>query len=365
MRSRFATFAVATATAAATTAIFAGTALADPPAGYSPTITDRAGVGSDTTELVMNALTWGQDAPTTNPPTSGFNSTVAQTAGWYDSWNATGSATIATKPGCPTVNRADGSSAGISALVNSGVSTVDNVTPCIDYARSSRGPKADGTDVDKNGNPLFFEPFAQDVLQYASSAPTTSFPSVPATNAPQNLTVAQLKTIYTTVGITWTAVGGTSTDVIQKVIPQAGSGTRSFFEGQLGITDAQLASDVITVQEHDPAPIRANADRVGPFSDARFTHVDSDQGIQLDGPVTAPTGFTATREIYNVVKLDPNTLQIPAYLQALFGDGSGTVSTGSNWICSSAAQTIITSEGFINLPNGTNAGDCGVAEHNP
>jgi ABC-type phosphate transport system substrate-binding protein len=365
MRSRLAKFAVAAATAAATTAIFAGTALADAPPSYTPVITDLAGMGSDTAEIVMNKLTWGEDVPATNPAVTGYNSTVAQSAGWYNSYNATGSATVDTKPGCVGITRQNGSSAGINALKAAPtLSTVDNTTPCLDFARSSRGPNANGSDVDNLGNPLFFLPYALDGLQYASAT---------TTNAPQTLQVAALKAIYTTVGITWNnaAVGGTSTDVIQKVIPQAGSGTRSFFEAQLGIADNQLASDVIVAQEHDPVPIAANADRIGPFSSARFTHTNP-AGIQLDGPVptctfhpttcSGPTGFFATRNIYNVVRLDPNTFLVPAKFNAMFGDGSGT---GTPFVCSSAGAALIQGEGFIPLPNGTAAGDCDVAVHTP
>jgi ABC-type phosphate transport system substrate-binding protein len=343
MRSRIAKGAAIVATAAAATAIFAGSALADPPASHTVALTDVVGVGSDTTEIVMNDATTGP---------SGFDATTSP-ANYVDSWNATGTTPIVTKPGC-SIPRPDGSSAGITALINTPLAS-DGTTPCIDFARSSRGPKTGDTDL--NGNPLQFLPYASDGLRYATSAPTPAFPSVPVTNAPQNLTAAQLAAIFTCTDTTWTQVGGTSTDTIQPVIPQAGSGTRTFFEQSIGITDSQLGACVITGQEHDPTPVRANADRIAPFSVARFNSVDSNAGIQLN-----TSGFTATREVYNVAKLDPATLAVVANVQPIFGDGSGTVSSTTNWICSAAGQAVVKADGFTPLPVGTAAGDCGVAE---
>lgn len=336
MRSRIAKVAVVFATAAATTAIFAGSALADPTG-----TTAVAAVGSDTTQFVVNDLAAAYNATTPTPPSVG-------------SWFATGTSPIVTKPGC-SIARPDGSSAGITALINTPNAT--DGTPCIDFARSSRGRNST-TDVDKNGNPLAFLPFATDGLKYASSYPTTSYPSVPVSNAPQNLTAAQLKLIYTCAATTWndSRIGGTSATTIKPVIPQAGSGTRVFFEAQIGITDAQLGTCVTAVQEHDPAPIRATADNIGPFSVARFNSVDSDQGIQLDA-----SGFSATRTVYNVAKLDPATLAVVGNVQQFLGDGSGTVSSTLNWICSAAGQQVVTKDGFTPLPVGTAAGNCGVA----
>lgn len=350
MRSRIAKFAVATATAAAATAIFSGTALADPPASHTVALTDIAGVGSDTIQFALDDLTTG---------TNGYDATQSpsQYADSFDAVNpTTGVAgdTITTKPGC-SLTRPNGSSAGITALLADQLSTVDNTTPCLDYARSSRAPQ--------NGDQgLAFLPLAQDTLDYATSAPTTSFPSTPVTNAPQNLTAAQLATIYScgTSGTVshWTDFGGTSSDAVQAVIPQPGSGTRTFFESSIGVSDATIVAGVNSgcltqVEEHDPTPIRANADRIGPFSLARFKSLDSDAGIQLNS-----SGFTAQRIVYDVVRIDPTTGGVPTYLQPLFGDG-GVTSTG--WLCTTAAQNIAqNTDGFAPI---TLAGhSCGVAE---
>ena len=351
MRSRIAMFAVATATAAAATAIFSGTALADPPASHTVALTDIIGVGSDTVQFALDDTTTGAN---------GFDATQSPT-NYVDSWDAvnpsTGTTgdTITPKPGC-SFARPNGSSAGINALLADQLSTSDNATPCVDYARSSRAPQ--------NGDQgLAFLPFAQDTVEYATSAPTTSFPSTPATNAPQTLTAANLATIYSC-GASghsvshWNDFGATSTDAVQAVIPQPGSGTRTFFEGSIGVSDATIQAGVTSgcltqVEEHDPAPIRANADRIGPFSVARFNSIDADAGIQVDGT----QGFNQSRIVYNVVRIDANG-NIPAYLVPFFGDG-GVSSTG--WICSSAAQSILQStDGFA--PISLSGHSCGVAE---
>jgi ABC-type phosphate transport system substrate-binding protein len=347
MRSVIVKVALATATAAAATAIFAGSALADPPASHTPALTDVVGVGSDTIQFAMNDVTAAYDATTPAP------------AGFADSFDAVNPSTgaaheaITTKPGC-SVTRPNGSSEGITALQADQLSTTDGTTPCVDYARSSRARVA-ATD----GGTTFL-PFAQDGVDYATSTPTTSFPTTPVTHAPQNLTTADLATIYSCgdTGVTsvWTDFGGTSSDAVQAVIPQPGSGTRSFFEGAIGVSDQTIIDGISSgcltqVEEHDPAPIRANADRIGPFSVARFNSVANDAGIQLNS-----SGFSAQRIVYNVVRGNGTT--VPANLQGLLGDGTAA---NAGFICSAAGQAIVqNTDGFAPI---TLAGHtCGVHE---
>ena len=56
------------------------------------------------------------------------------------------------------------------------------------------------------------------------------------------LSAQQLKSIYTCTATTWTSVGGTSADTIIPIIPQLGSGTRSTFLADIGLTTAGLAA---------------------------------------------------------------------------------------------------------------------------
>ncbi len=105
--------------------VLGGAAQADP-AG-APTYRDLAGVGSDTTQGVVNGLA---DAITVGG---------VKVLGSYD---ATGSANIttkdpATKPNC-TIPRPAGSGNGVNALVAS----LDGNTGCVQFARSSSNNSA-------------------------------------------------------------------------------------------------------------------------------------------------------------------------------------------------------------------------------
>lgn len=318
MRSTLVKAAVVVASAFAATSLIAGTALADPPASHTVAATDIDGTGSDTIQYALDDVAASWDA--TSPAPTNY------VASW-DAVNPTTQAVgdnITVKPG-DTIARPDGSSAGITALENDSF---------LDFARSSRGPQS--SDVDPTtGNPLLFLPFAQDQLNYAVAS---------TTNAPLNLTTAQLVSIYECTDTTWTQVGGTSSDTIIPEIPQSGSGTRSFFEQTLGITDANLGSCVHTIQENTPSDISGSADNIAPFSYAQFTSRYSNSGIKLN-----TSNFVAYRLVYNVVRLDATTGTVAAKLQPFFGDGSGTA--GSNgYICSAAGQKIVNADGFTSLP---------------
>ncbi|QUQ63564.1 substrate-binding domain-containing protein [Kutzneria sp. CA-103260] len=324
MRSTFAKGAVLAAGVTALVATLAAPAFADPQQAVAAT--DITAVGSDTIQFVDDDLATAYNA--TNP------------GRLFDSWDAvnpsTGAAheSITVKPGV-SLTRPNGSSEGITALLQNS---------SVDVARSSRGPR----DGDQG---LIFLPFAQDEVRYALSAAT-------ATHGVDGLTAAQLNTIYscgnTGSAVKWSdLVPGASTDAIQAIIPQAGSGTRSFFEGAINVSDATIQAGVnngcITqAEEHDPAPIANNSDAIAPFSVARFKSKVPAGQIALN-----TTGFDATREVYNVVKADPTTGTVDATMQNLLGDG-GISSTG--WICSSAAAGTITNNGFTTISN------CGVAE---
>ncbi len=130
------------------------------------------------------------------------------------------------------------------------------------------------------------------------------------------------------------------------MLPQSGSGTRSFFLAQLkaanGNVDVTLASTVVSVQEHDSAPIAADANAVGPFSTARFATASS--GIKLEG------GFSAQRAIYNVVRGSDLTA---SWYSGTFGP--------SGFLCSGAGLTLIQAAGFQQLAGALDGGVCGVA----
>jgi ABC-type phosphate transport system substrate-binding protein len=85
------------------------------------------------------------------------------------------------------------------------------------------------------------------------------------------LSAAQLKAIYSCTDTTWTSVGGSSTDTIIPIIPQLGSGTRTTFLADIGLTS--VGSCVVTGEENDPTAIAAQsspADAIEPMSGGRL-----------------------------------------------------------------------------------------------
>lgn len=311
----------ALAGAAAVIAMAAVPASADP--SSVPAKTDFVGVGSDTTQDVLNRLATGWNGRTPAPSQK------------LASWDATPRNTnITPASGCTSVPRPDGSSAGINALKA-------DTTGCIDFARSSRVNSA-------SEDNLVFIPFANDVLTYAFDAPSS--------NAIKNLTKAELASIYTCTKLTWSSVRpGSSTAAIKPRLPQAGSGTRSTFLADIAVTEAQITTAkskagcqlIDTVQENDPAAVNGDLNTIAPFAKSRYTVLGgSSTGISLSSSNTSWTGgYALNRPVFNVVKevaSSPN--QVPTAFRALFGN--------TGYVCSSAGQTIVRAAGFTSLSQG-------------
>src|SRR5262245_23423763 len=159
MRHTLRRCAVAAAAFAVSVGFVAPSAEADP--GFVPDSDDIVGVGSDTTEFVMNKLASAYN----NSGQAGFKRLA--------SFNATGSATIVPRAGADPITRPNGSSAGIDEL---------QANPDISFARSSRGPRTSGDE-----GTVFF-PYAKDRLGYVFAA---------TTNAKKTLGAPALKSIYT------------------------------------------------------------------------------------------------------------------------------------------------------------------------
>ncbi|MEU3978773.1 hypothetical protein AB0F77_01470 [Streptomyces sp. NPDC026672] len=313
-----------------------------------------AGVGSDTTQYVVSALASG--------------STVVDAGGakLLQSWDAippSGTAdNITTKPtGNCTFARStvNGSSNGINKLI----AEIDNTATadCVDFARSSRGPATTGTK-------LTFVPFAKDAVTFASRLGST---------APTNLTQAQLYKLYT--------CAADRPAGIKPLLPQAGSGTRSFWLQYLGNTPAPVNPNPGTPitpgscvneglaeapQEHDGTALTAN-DQVMPYSVAQwlaqgkgFSDVPNRRGqsrLRSIDNVSPTTGtgsatalnatFPAAREVYNVVstaRLGESTIT-----EAFVGSTAD--------VCSAASLAVIKNYGFGDLADDgrsdTNCGD--------
>ncbi|SNS52713.1 ABC-type phosphate transport system, substrate-binding protein [Micrococcales bacterium KH10] len=326
----------ATVGLSATALLFSAAVLpaqADPAAGTFGTL---VGLGSDTTQDVLNGLA------------------AAIPGQALASYDATGSATVITRQGGAAVPRANGSGAGVGLLraaigqsdpvsvgtFSGGTVSVTTASAIglVDFARSSSGAGSNAVD---NGV-LAYVPFALDAVTYAVS-PTSVLPS--------NLTKAQLTSIYKgEINRVAYASGqdsqllsagdpvpaGFTAVTITTFIPQAGSGTRSYWLGEVGITESDISSNTYPnlratdlggadVQEHKGAALITGTTEqqkatIVPFSIAQWVsqanakvadHRDGALIGSVNGiaPVTGSgtnyalnSAFNAyTRKVYNVV----------------------------------------------------------------
>jgi hypothetical protein len=238
---------IAAVAGAAATALAVGlgpAAVADPVSSTAPSLTTLIGVGSDTiTPLFDNGT--GTKSPACKGGAKGsfvhdYDTSSPVPTYPIESWDAvnpcTGVAdqTITTKAKSKSdtscqLERPDGSSAGIAALnddqTDENKASGNQIVYCIDYARSSRAPN---TTTFEDA----FSALAQDGLSW-------TYPTVKGKTNPQpaGLTQTQLEAIYTCADTNWDEVGGTNAP-IGVVVPQVGSGTRSSWLGDLGITAA-------------------------------------------------------------------------------------------------------------------------------
>ncbi|MFF4565936.1 Ig-like domain repeat protein [Streptomyces sp. NPDC001435] len=352
----------------------ASPASADPtPAG---TFRQLVGVGSDTTQDVLNALA-GDTVNGTGYSATAVKSTSGAGLASYDAIEpGTGStsSTIITRSGGPSFLRPNGSGKGRFALSASltgdkfpdsnGVSTKGQV----DFARSSGGPSASGT-------ALTYIPMARDAVGVAVRGAGID-----------NLTVAQLHDIYTGV---LTQVNG---HTVHPKIPQSGSGTRNFFLNAIGVAAGDVPADIPAVQENQGNAALTEDGALVPFSVgswiAQNNGVAPDYSkdsvtagghlasVQLPGdtgatsPVTTVNGKIAPvnayyenatfgRDVYNVVPsraIDPTSIFFDKDLYDVF------VTSGSHTakLASDDAEKVIASFGFVNESYN---GSISVAKH--
>ncbi|MFF2749850.1 PstS family phosphate ABC transporter substrate-binding protein [Kitasatospora sp. NPDC058048] len=324
----------ALATSLATVA--GGTAVADPATGVTPRAIDIVGVGSDTTQSVLNQLAADYNA-----------SLTSSTSPRLYSWDAIPAGTITTKTGATAITRPNGSGAGITAL-NA------NTSATVDFARSSRGPVATDPTTDD------FVALAQDAVSWAAKS---------GGNAPANLTTANLKGIYSCTITKWNQINASLPNAtIKPFLPQTGSGTRSFFLTAIngGVTPLTPGACVnSSVQENQGSDTQLNdINALVPYSVAHYigqVYFGKGTGADVQGPLTirnidgnAPVDtvnkvisdtFVATqygRVVYNVFR-DAEWNATDAHgtaLRAIFGAGG--------WICTNGA-TDIQSYGFLPL----------------
>jgi ABC-type phosphate transport system substrate-binding protein len=324
-RSRLSTgLAVAVALGALGTVPLAGTASAEPT--YVPQASDIVGVGSDTTQFVMEYLANGTTINGTF--VDGYN--AGKSSDRLVSFDALGtglSAQITPKAGAAAITRPNGSTAGKNTLWNPSV-------PEVNFARSSSSLSSGEVSAG-----LWQVPFAVDGLKMATAQ---------TTNAPASIPLSDVVKIYNGQITTWNQITGNgagSSDTIDALVPQSGSGTRSFFLGLLKAansnTDVSLAG-VAETQEHSDVDIKSNPNALAPFSTGR---AETTPTVKL---VTGAGSFDAQRALYNVVRQgDLNA----SWFGGLFG--------AAGYVCSDAARPLIEAAGFHQLARAAGGGVCG------
>lgn len=319
-----------------------------PPAGWDATDI-YASVGADAFAELTNELATQYNDRTPTP---------AKYLASYDAINpVTGAAgeNIVTKPGC-TVARPNGANAGITAIKLNNKNTDGDY--CIDWVRSSRSKKTDGTE-----SSLTFYAQSRDAVGYATVgnayAPTTP------------LTAAQLKDIFECTTTDWSEVGGQAGD-IHVYLPPASAATLTFFLTAIG-TDLNnvttgCGATTYAQQQNDGRTLDGDPQGIAPYAITKWAaQLNGAPGISdyrggahlgfIGATAIPPTttrvlgdktyavlnpDFTAAnpsfkRLFYNVVR----TADAPAELKAVFEPGG--------FLCSRADELLIP---FGNTPLG-------------
>ncbi|MEU1033409.1 Ig-like domain repeat protein [Streptomyces mirabilis] len=362
MRTTRLTAAMVAAAVVSGTLALASPASADPtPAG---TFRQLVGVGSDTTQDVLNALA----GDIVNGKSYADTAVKAGDAGIasYDAFvPGAATSTIQTRSGGPTFLRPNGSGPGRAALSMSLTgdkfpnATGVAVKGQVDFARSSGGPST-------SGNTLTYIPFARDAVGVAVRG-----------SALDSLTVDQLHDIYTSGDTRLKVLKG---QTLHAVLPQAGSGTRKFFLAAIGLTETTVSSEIPTVQENQANAALTEDGALVPFSvgswiaqnngiapDYSKTAVAAGAhlaSVQLPGdtgdtsPVTTVNGklvpvagyfenATFGRDVYNVVPsraIDPSSVFFDKALYDVFV----TSGTHEAALATDTAEKVIADFGFLN-----------------
>ena len=284
----------AAAVCAAVGVAIAGVAIAVP-AHADPISNSYTLVGSDTLQDVSNALVNGTAI------TGSSVRALATSGASLGSFDAFGSAAIQVKSNGAFFGRPSGSGDGVKALSRSidgaTFAATNNTTPAavitgqVDIARSSSGP---GSAANTSGV-LAYVPFGRDAVSYGYNGSAAALGAI---------TTAQLTQIYTCVAGANVINGVT----VQPLLPQAGSGTRKFFLGAIGVTDNQALVNCVTnnganptfaaVNENDGTALTA-AGQIAPFSVASFIAQTNKAAQDRTGTAAlgSPTGtapFTGT-----------------------------------------------------------------------
>jgi phosphate transport system substrate-binding protein len=423
--------------ASAVLAAVGGTAFAQTaPVAKADPQTTLVAVGSDTIQDVWNAFTNGTPAGNgqtavaaalapglvasynaTNPATGAINEAITPTDGWAVTQGTVPNPTAVhpLAPGDCSYARPNGSGQGVAnlrlALNAASTHATAAVAPvaglgCVDIARSSSS--VDVTDTNTAVD-IQYVPFAIDAVTAAtgpsSCTPSTNCPAFTAdlgNGTTQNvtsvastlgtdigsMTLTELTSLYncnpTLIGATtyWPTGSATAqptgSTAIDLYVPQAGSGTRKFWEGSTaanfpdtevdaatngcvhdyivgGVLNNTTVGFKVPVEEHDGTAVSTDPIGYDPFSIAQYIsqqnpqhaprfHAAVLQNINGTSPfVTAGTpssglntAFPILRNVYDVVKLSRLTTA---------GDPIDTLFNGvGSTICKQ--HSVITSYGF-------------------
>jgi len=342
----------------------------------TPAETAAVGVGADTSQSLFDQFS------------GDYNATLKTGAVQQYSWDATNPVTqavgdsIVTKSGCSSIARPDGSSAGISAF-DANVKTSDGKQFCIDFARSARGRSSSDPAFGPGG--IAFVTLADDAISYKNKT---------TTDAPANLTTAQLAAIYNCTDTNWSQVGGKSAP-IQAFLPQTGSGIRSSFLTAIGVASPGSCVNSSEQQNQGVDPLLKTPEAIIPYSVAKFIAQKFHSAACLNSSCTpngsgvvcvpaaglnqfgcnehgtlklnsvngtAPTTGSGKstvinssyspsflNTIYDVVRYDSTTPDhIPAYLEPQFAAASAAT---PGWYCSAAtAKADLKNYGFLLSP---------------
>jgi hypothetical protein len=228
----------------------AGIAHADTNAGSTTTL---AVVGSDTTQSLVEGLSQVVLGAGNAPELSNYLATpVGRTI-----TTRTGNANCTfTAPN----NSGGGRDALSAAMRGAAYGGSTNMTGCVDVARSSSG----GNPTTSPGiGTMTYIPMATDAVTFATTA---------VTNVGHKLAKSDLVAIYT---------ANTPNCILEPLLPALGSGTRSFFVGQLGLSDVAIGAtggpgtcvkdtqNGTPIQEHD-GRVLVDGNQLIPFSVAQF-----------------------------------------------------------------------------------------------
>jgi hypothetical protein len=298
----------------------------------APTYRALAGMGSDTTMDLMNALA------------NAIEINGVKVIASYDALPGNPPVTTkdpATNPECVNYPRANGSSAGRDALQRS----LQANDGCLQFARSSSTRGSFTSEIS-----MAWIPFATDALGFAVNAFGT---------VPRQLSKAEIVSIFKCENRDY-----------QPALVQEGSGTRQSWLRYVGITEAEIAAGTYPClvpapigtfpgalpQEHDGRTLKAN--QIMPYSAAVyqaqvFGSVNDRRGDAVIGvidgvaPTVINTEFSGVRDVNNIIPSskadDPTSLEYKIF-----------VGTNSE-ICK--AKPEINLQGFGDLRDPSKCGD--------